>query len=444
VSDNGPVKRAKLVVIIIGGVLIVVLLGIILSGAFDGSKVRTQWSSISPDEEKSIPTATPFRPGSSDSGINQSESPPKVDPSTTPIASSNPSLEDGQNSTANPARLPTLDVISPYSLPAGVNPLTGLMPEDPSRLERRPMAVKITNFPRYVRPQSGLTLADVVFEYYIEDELTRFIAVFYGKDAEGAGPVRSGRFIDEHVAHMYHAYLVFKYADPRVYEHMREGDLADFLVVPGNGTCPPFTIGKKSVDTYNNIFFNTLKFQDCLAMQGKDNARQNLRVGYFYTQPPISNWEAERIYTRYSPTDYHYWDYVPDMNKYVRYQEADDTLGGKPESYALLTDALTGEAVTADNVVVLLISHIFANQFDEEDEVYHIELNGTGNAFIFRDGKALPAIWWRLTINQPLSLTDLTGNPIPLHPGNTFYQVLGKSSYYWAEGNQWHFDFSTP
>ncbi|MCJ7723184.1 MAG: DUF3048 domain-containing protein, partial [Anaerolineales bacterium] len=330
-------KRAKLVVIIIGGVLIVVLLGIILSGAFDGSKVRTQWGSISPEEEKSIPTATPFRPGSSDSGINQSESPLKVDPSTTPIASSNPSLEDGQNSTANPARLPTLDVISPYSLPAGVNPLTGLMPEDPSRLERRPMAVKITNFPRYVRPQSGLTLADVVFEYYIEDELTRFIAVFYGKDAEGAGPVRSGRFIDEHVAHMYHAYLVFKYADPRVYEHMREGDLADFLVVPGNGSCPPFTIGKKSVDTYNNIFFNTLKFQDCLAMQGKDNARQNLRAGYFYNQPPISNWEAERIYTRYSPTDYHYWDYVPDMNKYVRYQEADDTLGGKPESYALLT-----------------------------------------------------------------------------------------------------------
>ncbi|MCJ7723597.1 MAG: DUF3048 C-terminal domain-containing protein [Anaerolineales bacterium] len=88
--------------------------------------------------------------------------------------------------------------------------------------------------------------------------------------------------------------------------------------------------------------------------------------------------------------------------------------------------------------------HKSPQSFLLSNKVYHIELNGTGNAFIFRDGKALPAIWWRLTINQPLSLTDLTGNPIPLHPGNTFFQVLGKSSYYWAEGNQWHFDFSTP
>ncbi|MBE0670268.1 MAG: DUF3048 domain-containing protein, partial [Anaerolineales bacterium] len=46
------------------------------------------------------------------------------------------------------------------------NPLTGLPVADPSLLLRRPLAIKIGNSPDYVRPQSGLTLADVVYEYY--------------------------------------------------------------------------------------------------------------------------------------------------------------------------------------------------------------------------------------------------------------------------------------
>ena len=123
------------------------------------------------------------------------------------------------------------------------NPLTGLTVTNPELLARRPMVIKITQYPRYTRPQSGLSLADVVYEYYIEDKVTRFIAIFYGNDAEQVGPVRSGRFFDEHIARMYQAFFVFKYADPRVYDYFKESDLADYLVVPGNGSCPPFLIG---------------------------------------------------------------------------------------------------------------------------------------------------------------------------------------------------------
>ncbi|HSJ86019.1 MAG TPA: DUF3048 domain-containing protein, partial [Anaerolineales bacterium] len=53
-------------------------------------------------------------------------------------------------------------------LPTDLDPLTGLVPADPSLLERRPLAIKVANYPRYIRPQSGLTLADNIYEYYIE------------------------------------------------------------------------------------------------------------------------------------------------------------------------------------------------------------------------------------------------------------------------------------
>ncbi len=36
-------------------------------------------------------------------------------------------------------------------------------------------------------------MADNVYEYYLEDGMTRFIGVFYGKDAKRVGPVRSAQ-----------------------------------------------------------------------------------------------------------------------------------------------------------------------------------------------------------------------------------------------------------
>jgi hypothetical protein len=106
--------------------------------------------------------------------------------------------------------------MGPESFLPGFNPLTGLPIADPALLLRRPIAIKVTNYPRYVRPQPGLSFADVVYEYYLEEGISRFIAVYYGQDASRVGPVRSGRLFDEHVFNMYDAIFVFGYADPDV------------------------------------------------------------------------------------------------------------------------------------------------------------------------------------------------------------------------------------
>ena len=352
--------------------------------------------------------------------------------------------EDGQYPTSTPLPLPTLSNITPYTLPEGINPLTGLPPADPNLLNRRPIASKIALYPRYIRPVSGMMLADVVFEYYIEGGLTRLIAVFYGNDAEKIGPVRSGRFFDEHIARMYQSYLVFKYADPRVFNHLKETDLHDFLVVPGNSACPPFLIGKQERDTYNNIFFNTTKFADCLAKQNKDNTRPDLRAGYFSTTQPFTAEPALDIFTRYSVDDYHYWKYNPYAHKYYRYQESSDLRNGKNPNYAPLIDALITQQVSADNIVFLFVPYTFADQFQEEDEVYHIDLIGSGKGYLARDGNMFPLYWRRIATDQPLLLTDPNGMPLSLKQGNTFYEVLGKSSQFLQEEARWYFQFETP
>jgi len=345
-----------------------------------------------------------------------------------------------------PESLPAGVSIPSFTLPTNLNPLTGLPPSDASLLDRRPLAIKVANYPRYIRPQSGLTLADNVFEYYIEGGLTRFIAVFYGNDSEWVGPVRSGRFFDENIQRMYHAFLVFKFADPRVLSYFKTTDFADFLVVPTVGSCPPFRLlPTRDIEVYNNSYFNTILWRDCVVKNGLDNSRQAIRNGFFDDAIPTrSDLAAAKVFTYYSEYSYNHWLYEPESQQYVRYQERDDTRDGKPETYDPMLDAVTGSALHASNVVVLLAYHTFANPFEEDDEVYHIDLTGSGEAYVFRDGVGISAKWVRTNKDQPLLLVGSDGTPIHMRPGITFYEVIGTYSYVAQGDGEWYFHHETP
>jgi hypothetical protein len=299
----------------------------------------------------------------------------------------------------------------------------------------------------------------VVFEYYIEWGDTRFIAVFYGNDAKQIGPVRSGRYFDEHITKMYHAYFVFNFADrTREYPYFLGSDFTNFLVTPGCDSCrcPPFFTKKVSpliVDVHHQeTYFDSTRFSECLARKNADNARQTLRNGFFGMLPPANEVAVGRISTHYSQCDYNYWEYKPDLGKYVRYQEISPDTSPQhindcvddPETYAPLMDALSRQQVTADNIVVLYVSHTFANQNEQDDEIYHIDLVDSGKAFVFRDGSGIPARWLRTDIDQPLFLITPSGAPIYLKPGRTFFEVIGETSLDWSDGPSWHFDFRTP
>lgn len=389
-----------------------------------------------------ILSPTPFQPQTT----NASDSPySAVAPTPLYLSTVTPLPPTPTEIVILPESLPSDLNVPAFTLPTSLNPLTGLAPSDLSLLERRPLAIKVANYPRYIRPQSGLTLADNVFEYYIEDGLTRFIAVFYGNDSEWVGPVRSGRYFDENVQRMYHAYLVFKFADPRELNHFKLSDFSDFLVVPTNGSCPPFRLMEsRQIEVYNNSYFNTLLWEDCVNRGGLENQRPYIRNGFFSEVVPQSDLPGTQMFTYYSVDSYHYWLYRPEIQQYVRYQEIDDTRNDAPEKYDVLMDAMTATAVHASNIVYLLAQHTFANSFDEDDEVYQIDLTGSGEAYVFRDGVGILARWYRTNKDQPLLLSGMNGSPIHLRPGITFYEVLGARSYIDQDAGEWHFHHEVP
>lgn len=385
-----------------------------------------------------ISSPTPFQPGSE----NASDS-LYADAAPTPL-----SLPTVTLPTIAPTDvlIPTLDSSIPTAaVPVVLNPLTGLPAPDPYLLERRPMAIKVANYPRYIRPQSGLTLADQIFEYYIEGGLTRFVAIFYGNDSEWVGPVRSGRFFDEHIARMYQAYLMFKFADPRVLDYFKTTDIAQFLVVPTNGSCPPYRLmSTRDIEVYNNNYFNTVRWGDCVTRNNLPSDKPYLRGTFSYDVPAGASVDAFKVFTYFSDYSYHYWEFDPGTGDYLRHQESRDLHDGKDEKYLPLTDHVTGQQVHASNIVVIFAYHTFQDPYQQEDEVYHIDLTGSGEAYVFRDGFGFPAKWSRLAKDQPLVLTTTYGVQIALRPGITFYEVIGSNSFASQGDGEWFFHHETP
>lgn len=150
---------------------------------------------------------------------------------TTLVATSRitPSLTPSPS--ASPTPLPP--VVGPDYLP-GFNPLTGQPVNDPASVNQAPFLVSVTNFPLSARPQSGLSLASIVWEVSIGQGMSRFLAVFYGdylteleKILEEnptdnpygyvISPIRSGRVVYEDIKVLFpDATLITRGASPEV------------------------------------------------------------------------------------------------------------------------------------------------------------------------------------------------------------------------------------
>lgn len=345
--------------------------------------------------------------------------------------------------------IPPIIRIGPNNIPDYINQLTGMIAVNPMLLDRRPIAVKIPNYPHDVYPQAGLSAADQVFEYHLEQGLTRFIAIFYGNDALRVGPIRSGRNFDAHIAQMYNAAYVFNLAyeetgnEPLdVYGFLKQ-TLDERLMIVEPGSCTSWMCRDESIPGYNNLFGNTYNISKLITQRGVDNVRQDLATNFFSTLGGRSKDQVSVININYSYANYAYWQYDEETDRYYRYQGNIDLDGKVEPEYILLTDANNGFPIAADNVVILIVKHEFLYK-SGRSEVFDIQLIDQGKAYVFRNGGAFEAIWERREINKPLYILKPGGANFPLKPGVTFFQVIHTDSEMTLEGQEWTFKFIRP
>jgi len=306
----------------------------------------------------------------------------------------------------------------PENYPEDMNPLTGEIVEDPSVLDRRPIAIKVSNYPPLVRPQAGLNNADLVFEHYAEGGSTRFTAVFYGKDAHTVGSVRSARIIDFEIPVMYDAAFGFSGAAGPNEERFKTVDWFDRIISPAFGSKGMYRAQPEDpdIDFWHTMFTDTYRLREVLQERGLDVAPQ-FQNGIVFSETPLEGGtQAKQVEIGYSGS-YVTWWYDSGTGRYYRWNDGERH-----------DDANTDQQINTKNVVVISARHV--DTWIPETEVgqgaksIEIQIWGEGPASIFRDGQRFEGLWHRDDPNDMLTFTDLDGNPLPLGQGNTWFEIV--------------------
>jgi hypothetical protein len=346
--------------------------------------------------------------------------------------------------TPEPEATATAQAYGPDNFPPEVNPLTGLIVGDPALLNRRPVAVKVQIFPRGQRPPWGISFADIVYDYYQNNGLTRFHAIFYGQNAEQVSPIRSARLLDGQLIEMYKSIFAFGGADWRILSKLYNTNYGDRLIVEGSGKCPPMC--RIDPNGFNFLMTNTEELSSYATDQGISNEKQNLDGMSFDVNVPPGGQTGEQTFIRSSISAYARWDYDASSGKYLRFQDTQEDGDGNYEGYEPLFDRLTDQQVTADNVVILYVPHQYTYRSKSgQNEIIEILLNGNGTAYAYRDGQVFQVQWNRPADDSVLYLTYPDGTAFPFKPGNTWFEVVGQSSQIETrENGAFRFQFGIP
>jgi hypothetical protein len=301
--------------------------------------------------------------------------------------------------------------------------------------QRRPLGVMIENH-LDARPQSGLQSADVIYEAVAEGGITRFLAIFYCKDASYIGPVRSAR--------IYFIKILQGYGDFPLYAHVGgantpgPADALGYLKQNGwvsyndlNQFSVPFPYFWRDYErlkgraTEHTVYSSTAK----LWQYAKEKRRltnvdeegnawdKNFIPWKFKDDAAISQrGNINKIdfgFWNIGASDYSVqWVYVKERNTYLRFN------GGKPH-----LDKNTGKQLETKNVVILLAKESPANDGYEGGHILY-QLTGEGEALIFQDGQVISGSWMRKNNNELIRFFDDKRKEVSLVRGQVFVEIL--------------------
>ena len=333
------------------------------------------------------------------------------------------------SATQTPEPTPTLAPPTPTPVPTEpINPFTGLTltKEVASHI---PLLIKVSNSPD-VRPQTGLSLADVVMEHYSEGGITRFTALFLTNTPEKVGSVRSCRLIDIELVVIYGAGEVCSGTSGGVRQVLKaskswEGsggvvtktvwmisDLGTFECRQQAGCKLPMFRTPDRLPPHN-LYANAQNALKELQARGKDKPTA-FNSWTFSTTAPADATPTHAISIPYT-SGMVTWAYNATKGQWLR------AINGYPH-----TEKLTGEQLSMDNVIVVYANHV--NTLIIEDvggsHSIQVQLWGDGPATIFRDGKMIQGRWQRTGNAMGLAFVDSDGNAIPLKPGHTWIEFV--------------------
>ncbi|MBX3048476.1 MAG: DUF3048 C-terminal domain-containing protein [Anaerolineales bacterium] len=222
--------------------------------------------------------------------------------------------------------------------------------------------------------------------------------------------VRSGRLVYETMRGYFEGCTVIAGADPEV--------LAQIQVCAQASSTNDGDIGAAGIDV--------TRLQEIAAENVGLHGPPNLTGNLFQQAPPEGCTPAASLTMFYNVANQTYWSYDADRGAYLRHQNTNTT----PEVQEVSTEALTGQPLHFENVMVFFVEH---QQLNEAGTIFDVSMEGTiGRVKLLRDGLVCDLYW--STINgeyeqetgrlRPIRFVYADGTPFPLKPGKLFMHMV--------------------
>ena len=255
----------------------------------------------------------------------------------------------------------------------------------------------------------------MVWELLAEGGITRYMAVFQSEEVDQIGPIRSARLSDLHYAPMLRGILAHVGASTVVLSRVRaaaaKGEFidADQFLYGDYYTRVTFRTAPQ------NVYTSTQRIRQAAKAAGDLGNVDVPALPIVTNAPPVT----ERTGTSFS---------IPYLGAMALRYSYDANAAGytRVQAGVTTTDATTGKAVVATNVVIIFTDITPQPGIIEDSNgslSLEIRSTGTGKVVIFRNGARLEGTWSR-TGNDGYTFAGEGGLPISLVPGQTWVHVV--------------------
>lgn len=289
----------------------------------------------------------------------------------------------------------------------------------------RPVLAVIDNAAQS-RPQTGLMLADIVYEFPLDrtDHSTRFLAVFSDELAKRIGPVRDSR---EYLAFTALEWggLYISAGDPpntsEGYTLVRDSGLRYYA--ENSGDASGYFYADKTVTAIeeHTLFFKALDyveaFYNTAVSAGSERFAFESGVSYEKAKPftsvglPFSSSDMERVV----------FTYDAETNLLIRSDKNSKNVLGVSKTLTP-NDSVLGyesEPIAVQNLIVQFV------RVSSYDTTYRsVLLTGTGECTFFINGQYVSGSWSRPTLDDVTTYKLYDGSIIRLEPGNTWIEMM--------------------
>lgn len=315
---------------------------------------------------------------------------------------------------------------------------------------KRPIVAAIENH-LDSRPQSGLSVADVIYEAVAEGGITRFLAVFYCRIADNnytIGQIRSAR--------VYFINYALEYGDKPLFVHW--GGANNICNNCPGGIKPKGDIDPR-VDAYKQLekigWVNGRYGNDMNGATNTgypalytDDRRMNLasehqkvgstdkiyeeasRRGFEYENSDGVNWDKNFREWKFTDTkpenpsvteiSFDFWDsmagydvvwkYDHSKNSYLRFN------GGKEH-----VDLENNEQISAKSIAIIKVKE--EGPVDKEHHMFYTVI-GSGDANVFQNGTVINGTWEKKSQTDRIVFFDESGEEIEFARGQIWIEVL--------------------